>query len=132
MGWMPRIREAGWFKTGRDGPPGSHRYAARHLFMRLEQDMNGTGEWTLQLSDCGKGAEGRVIRVYPCKSDARQALAFIYALTQHLGPLTDRLGNESETGRWEVHSYELSPADQVQLARAARQAHQAPTTAADQ
>ena len=108
--WLPRIREAGWLKTGKDGPEGSHRYADRHLFVRLQQDMNGTGEWTLELHDCHRAAGGHVARVYDNESDARAALACIYALTRYLEPLT-------EVGRWEIKTYELSDGDQRQLAR---------------
>lgn len=117
MSWSPRVREAGWFKTGRDGPPGSHRYACLHLFVRLEQDMNGSGEWTLNLHDCRQGQEGQVDKVYTSEVHAREALACIYALTKHLGPLTDRFGGPSEIGRWEVHTSDLSDADKERLAR---------------
>jgi hypothetical protein len=118
--WLPRIREVGWFKTGRDGPGGSGRYADRHLFVRLQQDMNGTGEWTLELHDCRQGADGRVMRVYDNEHDARAALDLVYALARHVEPLQDRFSDVAEFGRWEVHTYDLSDGDVRQLARFAR------------
>lgn len=117
MTWLPRIREVGWFITGRDGPDGSYRYADRHLFASLQQDMNGTAEWTLELRDCRSAAGGHVTRVYANEDDARAALACIYALTRHLGPLPDRCTGSVEVGRWEVRTYDLSEADRRQLAR---------------
>lgn len=117
MSWLPRLREVGWFKTGRDGPEGSYRYADEHPFVRLEQDMNGSGEWTLELRDCRQGADGRVRRVYRNERDARTALACLYALTRHLGPLHDHFSGLAEVGRWEIRTFDLSDADRRQLAR---------------
>jgi len=107
---------SGLVQTGRDGPEGSHRYACRHLLVRLVQNMNVADEWTLELHDCAKGAEGQVRHVYGCEADARAALACIYALSRHLGPLADRFGGPAELGRWDVHTYELSAADEHRLA----------------
>jgi len=105
--WLPRIREVGWFKTGEDGPDGSGRYADRRLFVRLQQDMNGTGEWTLELHDCGKAADGRATRVYDNEQDARTALALVYALTRHLGAAA---GSVQRRGRdWAVGGPHLRP-----------------------
>jgi hypothetical protein len=115
--WLPRIREVGWFKTGKDGPEGSYRYADRHPFLRLQQDMNGPGEWTLELHDCHRGADVRVTRVYDSEHDARTALACVYVLTRHLGPLPDRFSGPVQLGRWAVRCYDLSEADRRQLAR---------------
>jgi len=116
MGWLPRLREVGWFKTGRDGPAGSYRYASRHLFACLEQSMDVVDEWTLELHDCCRGADGTVRQVYTCEADARAALACIYALSKHLGPIPDRYGGPAEVGRWEVRTYDLSAADEQRLA----------------
>jgi len=123
MTWLPRLREAAWFKTGRDGPAGSYRYACRHLFVCLEQSMDVVDEWTLELRDCDKGADGRVRQDYTNEADARAALACIYALSRHLGPLEDRYGGPAETGRWEIHSYDLSPSDEQRLTWLRRQHH---------
>lgn len=99
MSWTPRLREASWFMTGHDGPDGSRRYADRHFFLRVEQDMNGTSEWTVELRDCHRGSDGRTLRTYRNEQDARTAVACIYALTRHLGPLDDRFsGNLRKAG----------------------------------
>jgi hypothetical protein len=119
--WTPRLREAAWFKTGRDGPEGSRRYACSHLFVRLEQSMDVLDEWTVELRDCARGVDGRVAKVYSSEADARTALTCIYALSSHLGPLSDRFGGPAEVGRWEVHSYDLSPPDEQRLAWLGRQ-----------
>jgi hypothetical protein len=34
---IPQLREAGWFVTGSD------RHPVRHLFVRMEEHMDGTG-----------------------------------------------------------------------------------------
>jgi hypothetical protein len=91
--------------------------ADRHLLVRLQQDMNGTGEWTLQLRVCHRAADGHVTRVYVEKDDACTALACIYALARRLGPLPDRCTGSVELGRWEVRTCDLSEPDRRQLAR---------------
>jgi hypothetical protein len=79
--WAPRLREASWFLTGHDGPDGSRRYANRYLFLRLEQDLNGAGEWTVELRDCHRGSDGHAQRAYHDEQDARSAMRCIYALS---------------------------------------------------
>jgi hypothetical protein len=79
--------------------------------------MNDTGEWTLELRDRHRAADGHVTRVYDNEGDARAALACIYALTRYLEPLPDGFSESTEVGRWEVKSYELSDGDRRQLAR---------------
>jgi hypothetical protein len=116
VSWTPRLREASWFMTGRDGPEGSRRYADRHLFLRVEQDLNGTGEWTVELRDCHR-AGSWIKRTFSSEQDARTATACIYALTRHLGPLEDRFSGQTEEGRWKIRSYDLGPGDERQLAR---------------
>jgi hypothetical protein len=117
MTWLPRIREVGWFVTGHDGPAGSYRYADRHLFVRLQQDLNGSGEWTLELRECHRAADGHVSRVYGDEHDARATLACIYALSKHLASGGVEGNDLVGTGRWEIRSYDLSDADRSQLAR---------------
>jgi hypothetical protein len=116
MAWLPRIRAAGWLVTGRDGPEGSYRYLTRHLFVRLEQHMDGSGRWSLEVADCARGADGRVIRVYDGEQDARQALASVQALSLLL-TLVDHYDGTPQTGRWQISQYELGPADEQQLGR---------------
>jgi hypothetical protein len=86
VSWTPHLREASWFMTGHNGPEGSHCYADRHLFLRVEQDMNGTGEWTVELQDCHRAGRG-IKRTFGSEQDARTATTCIYSLTRHLGPL---------------------------------------------
>jgi hypothetical protein len=43
---IPQLREAGWFVTGSDRDP------VRHLFVRMEEHMDGTGVWTVELHEC--------------------------------------------------------------------------------
>jgi hypothetical protein len=119
VSWTPHLREASWFMTGRDGPEGSHRYADRHLFLRVEQDMNGTGEWTVELRDCHRAGRG-IKRTFRSEQDARTATTCIYALTRHLGPLEDRFSGPAEEGRWTIRTYNLAPGDERRLALFAR------------
>lgn len=116
MSWLPRIREVGWYVTGVD-VPAKHVYAVRRLFIRLEQDLDGTGEWTLELRDCSTGAEGWARKVYGDEGDARLALQLIYGLARHLC-LPHEQGTRQAKGRWEVRSYGLSRQDKARLARA--------------
>lgn len=111
----PRLREAGWFVTGDDRDP------VRHLFVRLEELMDGSGVWTLELQECRgrRGEAGRAMRRYNNESDARTALRLVYVLSSHLAPLPGWDPNHAERGRWRVRTCEPSEYELRQRHRAA-------------
>lgn len=98
MAGFPQLRQAAWLITGTDRDP------VRHLFVRLEEAMDGSGEWTMELSDCrGRAGEGgHVMHRYNCETDARTAAAAIYALGLHLEPLPTWNPQHHEQARWRV------------------------------
>ncbi|GAA3449708.1 hypothetical protein GCM10018962_15410 [Dactylosporangium matsuzakiense] len=98
---IPKLREAGWLITGTDRDP------VRHLFFRVEQTLDGTGEWTVELSDCRRRADdgGRTQRRYSCETDARTALAAVLTLSRHLPPLPTWDPQLCEPARWRVRSW---------------------------
>jgi len=106
----PQVREAGWFVTGRDDDP------IRHLFVRLEERMDGTGTWTLELHLCGNREVGKAMNVYQRESDARTALDAIYHLSRYLRELPTWNPMITEPGRWRLHSRPPTPQD-LQLRR---------------
>jgi hypothetical protein len=69
------LREVGWLVTGDDPDP------VPHLFVRMEEAMDGSGTWTVELSECrGRcGTAGNAPHRYSAEADARAALAAIYA-----------------------------------------------------
>jgi hypothetical protein len=70
--------------------------------------------------DCHRGSDGLTQRTYRNEQGARSAVRSISALTRHFGPLDDRFRAQTEEGRWEMRSFDLSPGDERQLARVAR------------
>jgi hypothetical protein len=101
MAGIPRIREAGWFITDSDRDP------VRHLFVRLEQYMDGSGAWTLELHECRgrRGVAGKAEHRYATETDARTALVGICALSNHLAPLPTWTDSKAEPGRWRMLTY---------------------------
>ena len=93
MAGLPQIREAGWFITDRETDP------VRHLFIRLEERMDGTGSWTLELHRCRTrpGTPSAVKHEYGNEDDARAALTLIYALSRHLDGAADWQPATTET-----------------------------------
>lgn len=104
---IPQLREVGWLITGYDRDP------VRHLFVRLEEAMDGGGTWTVELSECRgrRGADGNAVHRYPAEADARAALDAIYRLGRHLGPLPTWDPQRAESGRWRVRVYEPTERD---------------------
>ena len=103
---IPQLREVGWLITGTD------RYLVRHLFIRLEETMDGSGVWTVELADCQRRAAegGHVMHHYGGEADARTAVAAIYALSRHLSPLPTWDSQRWELARWRVRTYLPEPA----------------------
>ena len=100
MAGAPQLREVGWFITGTDRDP---RY---HLFVRLEERMDGSGEWTVELRRCDGRGEGAYARhVYPTEVEAGHALQAIYSLSRHLEPLPT-YSEQMEVGRWRRRTYQ--------------------------
>ncbi|MEV6930885.1 hypothetical protein AB0M46_41225 [Dactylosporangium sp. NPDC051485] len=102
---IPQLREAGWLITGDDRDP------VRHLFIRLEETMDGSGVWTLELADCRRRASdgGHVMHRYSCEANARTATVAIYALSRHLAPLPIWDPDRREQARWRVKVYSPEP-----------------------
>jgi hypothetical protein len=98
------VREAGWFVTGRDDDP------VRHMFVRLEERMDGTGTWTLELHLCAD-EDGRATNVYSDESDARAALDAIYRLSRQLGELPTWDPTIRQPGRWTIRTRPPTPQD---------------------
>jgi hypothetical protein len=95
---IPQVREAGWFVTGSDRDP------VRHLFVRMEEHMDGSGVWTVELHECRgrRGEGGKAMHRYPSESQAKEALHLIYQLSRHLAPLPTWDDQQREDGRWRV------------------------------
>jgi hypothetical protein len=91
--------------------------ATRHLFVRLEQRMDGSGQWTLEVAICGRRADGWAKRVYETEQDARQTLACVEALGLLMGPLADHYDGAEEFGRWQLRHYDLDAADRQHVHR---------------
>jgi hypothetical protein len=87
--------------------------------VRLQQRIDATGRWTLEVSDCARGADGRAIRVYETEHDARLAWDCVQKLGVLLGPLVDRYDGTEEHRRWQTKHYDLSASHVQQLARLA-------------
>jgi hypothetical protein len=113
---IPQLREASWFVTGRDQDP------VRHLFLRLQERMDGSGVWTVELHRCAvrRADGGAVDREYRAEADARTAVRLIYALTKHLVDMPTWAPDVTETGRWHTRTYEPSPQDVQFRLRTAR------------
>jgi hypothetical protein len=99
---IPQLREAGWLITGKDQDP------VRHLFVRMEECMDGSGVWTVELHECRgrRGEAGRAMHRYAAEGDARAALSAIYRLSRYLPPLPTWDPQRLEPGRWRVHAYQ--------------------------
>lgn len=108
MGGIPQLRVAGWFITDSDRDP------VRHLFLRVEQTMDGTGVWTVELHECrGRlGTAGKAMHRYPTEADARAAVDLILQLSRHLVPLPCWDSGRSEPGRWRICDYEYTRSEQ--------------------
>ncbi|GAB3861682.1 hypothetical protein ACFPIJ_12030 [Dactylosporangium cerinum] len=114
---IPQLREAGWLITGTDRDP------VRHLFVRLEETMDGSGLWTVELSDCRRPASegGHIMHRYRCEAHARSAVAAIYALSRHLEPLPTWDPQRCEQARWRVRAVAPELAGASRGSPAARQ-----------
>ncbi|GAB3852243.1 hypothetical protein ACFPIJ_42280 [Dactylosporangium cerinum] len=106
---IPQLREASWLITGTDRDP------VRHLFVRLEEAVDGSGVWTVELSDCRLHTRdgGHAIHRYNCEADARMAVALIHTLGTHLDPLPTWNPQQREHARWRVRAMPSEPASQV-------------------
>ncbi len=102
MTGIPRIREAGWFITGQDRDP------VRHLFVRLEERMDGSVVWTVELHLCRPPHDhtGKAMREFPTEAGARTALHTIYALSRHLVEQPTWTAGRRERGRWRIWTIE--------------------------
>jgi hypothetical protein len=108
---IPQPRETGWFITDRDTDP------VRHLFLCMEERMDGSGVWTVELHECRdrRGDAGKAMHSYPSETAAREALDLIYRLSRYLVPLPTWNEQQVEDGRWRVRVYE--PAGSVRAFR---------------
>ncbi|WP_327007576.1 hypothetical protein OHA72_10080 [Dactylosporangium sp. NBC_01737] len=99
---IPQLREVGWLVTGPDRDP------VRYLFLRVEEFVDGSGVWSVELHECRgrRDAAGRARHSYPSEADARAALAVIYRLSEFLEPLPTWDEQQLEPGRWRVRVYE--------------------------
>jgi hypothetical protein len=113
MAGIPQLREAGWLITGDDRDP------VRHLFVRMEESMDGSGVWTVELHECRgrRGDAGKAMHRYAIQADARAALAAIYLLSRYLAPLPTWDPQRVEPGRWRVRVYEPTASDLRQRGR---------------
>jgi hypothetical protein len=104
---IPQLREAGWLITGKDHDP------VRHLLVRMQEHMDGTGTWTVELYECRgrRGDAGNAMHSYVTETDARAALNAIYQLSRHLTPLPTWQPQKVEPGRWRTHVYEPTQQD---------------------
>lgn len=77
----------------------------------MEETVDGSGQWTVELSDCRRraGEGGHVMHHYRHEGDARAAVAAVYALSRHLEPLPTWNTRHSEPPRWRVRAYEAVP-----------------------
>jgi hypothetical protein len=84
------------------------RDPVRYLFLRMEQTVDGSGEWTVELSDCRRRVNegGHGMHRYEGEAEARTAVAAIYALSRHLMPLPTRDPQHREPPRWRVRAYD--------------------------
>ncbi len=110
MAGIPQLREAGWLITGDDRDP------VRHLFVRMEETMDGSGVWTVELHECRgrRGDAGKAMHRYATEADARAA---IYQLSRHVAPLPTWDAQRREPGRWRVRVYEPTAQDLNQRRR---------------
>ena len=101
---IPQLREAGWLITGPDKDP------VRHLFTRLEEHMDDSGIWTVELREC-RGRGGKAAHSYPTESEARDSLDMIYRLSRHLAPLPTWDQGQVEPARWRIRVYDPTEQD---------------------
>lgn len=97
---LPQPRESSWFITGKDSDP------VRHLFLLLEERMDGTGIWTLKLRLCLARREdaSTAEQQYDTEAQARTALQAIYTLSRYLCPLPTWDPETFEVGRWRIRT----------------------------
>lgn len=102
------MREAAWLVTGPATDP------VRHVFVRLEQRVDGSGSWTVEVHLCRerRGHPAAAMHVYPDEESARAAVRAMYALGRHLDALPTWNPDRCEPGRWRVQKYEDDARDQ--------------------
>lgn len=103
MPGAPQLREVAWLVTGPDRDP------VRHLYVRLEERMDGSGVWTLGVRECS-GLGRKTMRCYGNEADARDRLQAVYALySRQQLPMWDP--EQREEARWRVRTFPPSEYD---------------------
>jgi hypothetical protein len=87
---------------------GSDRDPLRHLFLRVEEAMDGSGVWTVELFECRgrRGEAGKVLRRFDGEADARRAVDLVCRLSRYLVPLPTWEAQRCEQGRWRLRAYD--------------------------
>ena len=98
---------------------GNDRDPVRYLFVRMEEHVDGTGAWTVELHECRgrRGDPGKAKHSYATETEARAALNAIYQLSRRLVLLPTWDPQEMEAGRWRVRVYEPTEQDLHQRRR---------------